>query len=215
MKGYEIARLHEVEVIEDGRSPFHAVRHHLGITAFGVNAFGPRAAGEKLINEHDEAEPDAQEELYVLLTGRARFEVDGETVALEPGAFLFVRPGSVRTAFAEEDGTTLLVVGAKAGEAYRPHGYELWAPLQQLFEAGNYEAVADRGREVLAQGPPYSLVYYNVACAESLAGRPDDAVEHLRRAVELNDELRAFAREDTDLAALRTDPRFEEILAQT
>ena len=64
MRGYEIAHLEEVEPIEDGRSAFRPVRHHLGISAFGANAFGPRAAGERLINEHDEAEPDAQEELY-------------------------------------------------------------------------------------------------------------------------------------------------------
>jgi hypothetical protein len=212
MSGYEIAQLEEIEPIEDGRSAFRPVRHHLGISAFGANVFGPRASGERLINEHDEAEPDAQEELYVVLAGRARFEIGGETVEAGPGRFVFVRPGVVRTAFAAEDGTTLFVVGAKPGEAYRAHGYELWAPLQPLFEAGDYAGVADRGREVLAQDPPYALLYYNVACAEAMSGRTDDAIDHLRRGIELNEELRQFAKRDSDLDALRTDPRFQELV---
>jgi tetratricopeptide (TPR) repeat protein len=213
MSGYEIAELDEIEEIEDGRSSFRPVRHHLGISAFGVNAFGPRARGEKLINEHDESDPDAHEELYVVLTGRARFEIDGESVDAGPGRFVFVRPGTKRTAFAEEDGTTLLAVGARSGHAYRAHGYELWAPLQPLFQAGDYAAVADRGREVLKQDPPFALLYYNVACAESLAGRVDDAIEHLRRSIELDEGTRAYAKDDSDLDALRGDPRFQELAA--
>jgi len=212
MSGYEIAQLEEIEPIEDGRSAFRPVRHHLGISAFGANVFGPRASGERLINEHDEAEPDAQEELYVVLAGRARFEIGGEKVEAGPGRFVFVRPGVVRTAFAVEDGTTLFAVGAKPGEAYRAHGYELWAPLQPLFEAGDYAGVADRGREVLAQDPPYALLYYNVACAEAMSGRADDAIDHLRRGIELNEELRQFAKGDSDLDALRADPRYQELV---
>ncbi len=212
MSSYEIAQLEEIDPIEDGRSAFRPVRHHLGITAFGANAFGPRAAGEPLINEHDEGEPDAQEELYVVLSGRARFEIDGETVDAGTGQLVFVRPGVTRTAFAEEDGTTLLVIGAKAGEAYRVHGYELWAPLQVLFEAGDYAGVAERGRDLLADDPPFALIYYNVACAESLVGRIDDAIGHLRRGIELNEELRGFAKGDSDLDALRDDPRFQELV---
>ena len=105
------------------------------------------------------------------------------------------------------------MIGAKPGEAYRAQGYELWAPLQTLFAAGEYAAVADRGRDVLAQDPPFALLYYNVACAESLAGRLDDAIAHLRRGVELNEELRDFAKRDSDLDALRDDPRFRELVS--
>ena len=210
--GYEIARLDQIDEIDDGRSPFRPVRHHFGIDAFGVSAFGPRASGERLINEHDEGEPDAQEELYVVTQGHARFEIGGESVDAPTGSYVFVRPGTMRTAFAVEDGTTLLAIGAKPGEPYRAHGYELWAPLQVLFANGDYAAVADKGREVLAQDPPYSLLYYNIACAESLAGRPDDAITHLRRGIELNDELREFAKGDSDLDPLHEDPRFQELV---
>jgi hypothetical protein len=212
MQKYEVAQLNDIEEIDDGRSPFRPVRHHLGITAFGVNAFGPRAAGDRLINEHDEAEPDAQEELYVVTSGRARFELDGETLDAPVGSLVFARPGASRTAFAEEDGTTLLAIGAKAGSPYRPEGYELWAPLHPLYQAGEHAAVADRAAEVLADDPPYAALYYNFACAASLAGRPDEALVHLRRGFELNGELREWARQDSDFDALRGDPRFQELL---
>ncbi len=212
MSDYEIAQIDEIEEIDDGRCPFRPVRHHFGMTAFGANAFGPRQAGERLINEHDEGEPDSQEELYVVTQGRARFDIGGETVEAAQGALVYVRPGATRTAFAEEDGTTLLVVGAKAGEAYKPHGFELWAPLQQLYAAGDYAAVADRGNEILAADPPFAGIYYNVACAASLAGRPDEALGHLRRAVELDEGTRAWARQDSDFAAIQDDPRFAELV---
>ena len=148
----------------------------------------------------------------MVIDGRARFEIDGETVDAPVGTLVFARPGASRTAFAEEDGTTLLAVGAKAGAPYRPEGCELWAPLNPLFQAGEYAAVADRAAEVLAADPPYGALYYNFACAASLAGRPDEAFAHLRRGLELNGELRGWAAEDSDLEALRCDSRFQELV---
>jgi tetratricopeptide (TPR) repeat protein len=213
MRSYEIAHLDEIEELDDGRSPFRPVRHSLGISAFGVNAWGPRRAGERLINEHDETGDDAQEELYVVIGGRARFEIDGEEVDAPTGTALFVRPSAKRTAFAEEDGTTLLVVGATPGVAYAPQGYELWVPLQRLYEAGEYAAAADRAAEVLAGDPPFGVLHYNFACVASLAGRHDEALVHLRRGLELNPALRDAARDDADLDAIRADPRFVELVA--
>src|SRR6478609_1125318 len=89
------------------------VREHLGIHAFGINAYTPSEDGT-LINEHDEAGA-GQEELYIVLDGRATFEVDGETVDAPPGTLVFVGPESRRKATG--DGT-VLVVGGTPGEAY-------------------------------------------------------------------------------------------------
>lgn len=209
MGHYAVATLSEIAEVDDGRCAYRPVRHHLGIMAFGVNAWGPRRVGEQLINEHDESGPRAQEELYVVTAGRARFEIDGERVDASAGSLVFVRPGVTRRAIAEEDGTTLLAVGAQAGAAYRPWGLELWAPLQPLFQRGEYAAVIDRAAEVLANDPPYGSLYYNFACAASLAGRRDDALSHLRRALELDESLCDLAKDDSDLDALRSDSRFQ------
>ena len=73
MSGWVSARLDEIDELDDGRSRYRPVRHHLGITAFGINAWSAPAAGDRLINEHDEAEPDVNEELYLVLEGRAAF----------------------------------------------------------------------------------------------------------------------------------------------
>ena len=208
---YQVARLEEIEEITDGREPWRPVRHHFGIASFGVNAWTGHAAGDRIINEHDEAD-DQQEELYVVLTGRALFELGGEPVDAPAGTFVFVRPGLKRTAFAEEAETSVLALGGKPGKAYEVSGWEIWAPLDPLYRAGEYAAAADRGRELVEAHPQYPMVSYNLACCESLAGRPADAIEHLRQAVERSDELRRLARTDSDLDPIRGEPEFRELV---
>jgi tetratricopeptide (TPR) repeat protein len=207
---YLIAQLDEIEVVNDGRCPWRPVRHHLGISAFGVNSWTAVNAGDRIINEHDEADED--EELYVVTDGHARFEIDGETVDAPGGSLLFVPPGVKRTAFAEEAGTTVLVIGATPGKPYEASGWELWAPLNALYAEGKYEEAADRGREVIEAHPQYGAPLYNLACCESLAGRTDDAIEHLRRAIAVSDRTREYARGDSDFDPIREDPRFVELV---
>jgi tetratricopeptide (TPR) repeat protein len=213
MSGYAVAHLDDIEEITDGREPWRPVRVHFGIQAFGVNAWTARNAGDRIINEHDESDgPDPQEELYLVLDGRARFELDGEQVDAPAGTLVFVRPGVKRTAFAEEAGTTLLVLGGTPGKAYEPDGWELWAPLNPLYQSGRYEEAADRGRELIDAHPEYLNLVYNVACCESLAGRKDDAIEHLRLAIDRNERVRELAAEDSDLDAIRDEPAFKELV---
>ncbi|MDX6479361.1 MAG: hypothetical protein QOG29_1948 [Gaiellaceae bacterium] len=211
---YKVAHVDEIQELDDGRVPMRPVRHHLGITAFGVNAFTGREAGDRIINEHDEADAgDGDEELYVVLSGRAVFELDGDRIVAPEGTFVFVPPSVKRTAFAEEPGTTLVAVGATPGHPYVPRGWEVWAPLNALYQAGEYAEVADRGRKLVETHPQYPLVFYNLACCESLAGRTTDAIDHLRRALELSDEVRVFAKDDSDLDSLRAEPAFKELFA--
>ena len=213
MDGYAVAHVDEILELDDGRAPMRAVRHHFGITAFGVNAWIAREAGARIINEHDESEPDSNEELYLVLRGRASFEVDGERVDAVAGTLVFVRPGVKRTAFGEEPGTTIVAVGGVAGKPYEPGGWELFAPVRPLYEAGDYVRAAERGRELLADDPPYADLFYNVACCESLAGQNDQAIAHLRRAIELSERTRSLLEDDSDLDSIRQDPGFKELLA--
>ena len=213
MAPFAVARLDEIDEIDDGRCAFRPVRHHFGITTFGVNAMTARSEGDRLINEHEEAEPDSSEELYVVMSGHARFELDGETHDAPVGTFVHVPPGIKRTAFAEEAGTTVLAIGgAPSGKPYDPNGWELFAPLFPLFASGDYEEGADRAQALIADDPPYGAVYYNTACFEARAGRIDAALAHLRRGVELSPRLAELARGDEDLAALRDQAEFAEIV---
>ena len=210
MNEYAVARLEEIDEISDGREPWRPVRQHFGIRAFGVNTWTGRETGDRIINEHDE-EGDA-EELYLVHTGRARFELAGETVDAPAGTLVFVPPGTRRTAFAEEPGTTLLAVGAKPGEVYEPDGWELWAEIGPLYQAGDYRQAADRARPLAEAHPEYPLLAYNLACVESLAGRKEDALEHLRLAAEGSERFRRYAAGDSDFDAIRDDPRFKEVV---
>src|SRR5262249_2214838 len=106
-----------------------------------------------------------------------------------------------------------VVVGAAAGQAYEPDGWEIWAPLRPLYEAGEYAAVADRAREVVEARPRYADPLYNLACCESLAGRTTDATEHLRQAIEQSERLRSPAADDSDFDPIRDEPAFKKLVA--
>jgi tetratricopeptide (TPR) repeat protein len=211
---YTVVQLEEIEEVSDGRCPLRPVATHLGITSFGANTWTARHAGDRIINEHDESEPGSDEELYVVLAGRAAFELDGERMDAPAGTLVFARPGVKRTAIAEEPETTIVAIGGVPGKAYEPSGWPLWAPLRPLYEAGNYAEVADRGQELLAANRGYPDLFYNVACCESLAGRTADALEHLRRAIELSEYSRAFAKGDSDFDPIRDEPAFEELVGR-
>lgn len=213
MSSFTVARLDEIPEVTDGREPWRPIRHHLGITAFGVNSWTGAAEGDRILNEHDESdEGDSQEELYLVLSGRAAFEVAGERVDAPAGTLVYVRPGAKRTAFAEEADTTVLAIGGTPGKAYEPTGWEVWAPIGRLYQAGDYEEAADLGRKALEEHPEYSELFYNVACCESLAGRTADAIAHLRQAVERSEHLRDLARSDSDFDRIRDDPAFAELV---
>jgi hypothetical protein len=61
--------------------------------------------------------------------------------------------------------------------------------------------------------PDYATLQYNLACCESLAGRNEDAIAHLGRAIELWDGFREYAATDSDFDPLRDDPAFAALLA--
>lgn len=215
MAGYRIARLDDMEEIDDGREPYRAVRHQLGITAFGVTAWTGKETGDRILNEHDEADTDTgdrNEELYLVLEGRARFELDGDPVDAPAGTFVFVEPEVKRTAFAEEPGTTIVAVGATAGKPYEAVGWELWSPIRPRYEAGEHEAVVDALTPLVADNPQYALLAYNLACVECLTGRRTEALAHLRQAIDRSEFFRDFAKDDSDLDAIREEPEFREIV---
>jgi len=102
----------------------HDVRGFFGIGSFGANAFEAHE-GELLVVPHDElGEGEQQEELYLVVEGRAQFVCDGEPVELGPGEVLFARPGVKREAVALDSPTMLVIVGGRPGEAYSP---PIWA----------------------------------------------------------------------------------------
>jgi glutathione-dependent formaldehyde-activating enzyme/tetratricopeptide repeat protein len=90
---------------------------------------------------------------------------------------------------------------------------EAWGSLLPLYEAGDYAAAAERGVALVGEHPENAELAYNVACCASLAGRADDAVALLRRAVDLDHALRPIAAGDSDFAALADVAAFRQLVS--
>ncbi len=70
-------------------------------------------------------------------------------------------------------------------------------------EAGRLVAAADALRIGLASHPDDPTLLYDLGCYEALTGHLDDALGHIRRALELDRSLRPLAAADSDLDPLR------------
>ena len=120
---HRVTRVDEIphQLAVEGKLRWHAVRHDFDVKGFGTNAYTALEAGDMVVEPHDE---DEFEELYAVLTGAARFTVDGETFEARPGSLVFVTPPSQREAYALEPGTTVLAVGGVPGRAYEVSEWE-------------------------------------------------------------------------------------------
>jgi tetratricopeptide (TPR) repeat protein len=208
--GFETARLDELERFQ-GSFVTIPVRIPLGISAFGVNAYAAAEAGGQVIEDHDELGAGAgrHEELYVVVAGHARFEVAGEEVDAQTGTLVFVRdPAARRSAVAVTPDTTVLVVGATAGQAFEPSPWEAWLEALPLYTARDFAGAADVMGRALERHPDNPNILYNLACCEALAGRRDEALTHLVRAGELEPRVPGWVRDDADLDSLRDAPEF-------
>jgi len=212
MTAWEVARLDELDTVPIGEGVlWHPVRRRFGIQSFGVNAYTSERVGEHVVEDHDESGSGAggHEELYVVLRGLARFTVDGETVHAPAGTFVFVRdPALRRSAIAEEEGTVVLAVGGEPGRPYEVSPWESYFAAIPALRAGRFEEAIGLMQEGLREHPGNPSVLYNLAAAESLAGRTLDAITHLREAVGVKPELRDRAWTDPDFDPIRRDPDF-------
>ena len=198
-------RLEDVEPIPvvGGKLLWRPLRRTLDVGAFGINAYLAPEVGDDVVEEHTE-EALQHEEIYVVLSGRAGFTLDDETLDAPAGTVVFIRDPTVkRYARAEEPETTVLAVGGPRGSAYEPSPWEDRFAAEKHRASGDYEAMAEELAIALERRPEDPGTHYDLACAQALAGHPDDALDHLRRALELRPEWADHAREDEDLVSLR------------
>jgi tetratricopeptide (TPR) repeat protein len=216
-KAFEIGNLLELEGDENDLRVRMDIRRQFGVGAFGISAYRSVTTGQ-LVGEHDEAGfrlgLSGQEELYVVVSGRATFTVNGEQLAAPAGSIVFVRdPAATRGAVAEEPGTTILAIGGKVGEAFLPLP-EDFIPAFDAYNAKDYERSLEEYRRLLeGDFPRKAGIHFNIACNAALLGRTDDAIAHLREAIEADPQAAELARTDTDLDSIRDDPRFAELVS--
>ncbi len=104
-----------IDELGDGYG-FRKIRKPLGVTAFGVNAVVYPPGYEGFHHYHD-----TQDELYVVHSGLARMEADGDVREYGPGGLMHVEsttPRKVSNA-SETDDLVLIVIGGKDGYVAR------------------------------------------------------------------------------------------------
>lgn len=121
MGAYKAARLDDIAAEQ---WPYWApIRHHFDIRSFGINAWRG-ADGDEVIKRHTEEEQN-HEEVYVVLSGRAVFEIGGEEVDAPAVTVVHIGdPLAERVAVAKEDGTVILSIGSTLGGAYEVAGWD-------------------------------------------------------------------------------------------
>ena len=204
-KDWQSVRLDEIDPIPvvDGTLLWRPLRRTLDIGAFGINAYTAPNPGDDVVEEHTE-ETYRHEEVYVVLSGRATFTLDDETLDAPAGTVVFIRnPAVKRHARAEEPDTSVLAVGGPRDAAYEPSSWEHSFAAEKHRASGDFEAMAAEIAGGLEQNPDNPGLLYNLGCAEALAGRPEEALEHVRRALKLKPEWEDQARKDEDLVTLR------------
>jgi quercetin dioxygenase-like cupin family protein len=195
----------------NGWSP---IRRELGVESFGVNAWTAREEGAAVIPEHDE-KPSGHEELYLVTAGRATFTVAGDEIEAPVGTLVFVPDPEVRRgAVSTEAPTTVVSVGGQPGAVYRPRSWERNIDVMGLFEQGDYEGARDLLITAMDEYEDRDALLYNLACAEALLGRPDEALAHLRESVADRPDLAEAALTDEDLESLRDLPGFAEAVGR-
>ena len=201
---------------DTGRRGRVYIRRDAGIESFGVNAFYQADGGAFVIGEHDELGPagSGHEELYVVVAGDCSFTVGGEEFDAPGGTAIFVRdPATKRSARAKEDGTIVLAVGGRPGEAFKPGPIESISGFFRLYREQDYAGALAVLRSGLETNPGNAFILYNVACMEALVGRGEEALEPLAEALAAWPAYKELATNDDDFAALRDDPRFQALVS--
>jgi mannose-6-phosphate isomerase-like protein (cupin superfamily) len=101
-----------------GGGRFRYAGKSLGVKAWGMNLL-KLPAGWADYPDHDHA-ADGQEEVYLVLEGRATLVAGNESFELAPGTFARVGPAQKRKIVPGPDGVTLLALGGTPGKAYAP-----------------------------------------------------------------------------------------------
>jgi SagB-type dehydrogenase family enzyme len=106
-----------------------------------------------------------------------------------------------------------LVVLCLAMSALAEDFDELIAEADGKYEAREYAKALELYEKAFKAGDPSYLDFFNAACAAALAGKSDAAFENLHRSVEAGLVDAEWLTSDTDLEVLKSDSRWDKLLA--
>lgn len=178
------------------------VRRALGVEAFGVNAFRAATSGEAVVEDH--VESTGQQELYVVLRGRARLLIGGSAIDVGPGAAVFVPdPDVQRSGTALEDGTIVLAIGGWADRAYHPLPWEPIYLARPAMQRGDWADAAEILRREGGEQLDTAILRYRLACCHARLGEDDRAIAELERAIAIDRGYRERAATEDAFVAMR------------
>jgi len=202
---YSVTNFSELESFPVGKSGliWHPIRSRLGIRPFGMNSYTAAEVGGEIVEDHSE-ETYGHEEVYIVVSGRATFTLNGDEVDAPAGTIVHLPDPSVRrSAVAVEPETRVLAVGGKPGEAYLPSAWELFFRASSLPPEEALALIEGSEGYNLADAAGYQ---YNLACYRALAGKREEAVDAFRQAFELDPErVSRYAADDRDLDSIRDE----------
>jgi mannose-6-phosphate isomerase-like protein (cupin superfamily) len=125
MPDYTVKRIDEMEAVFGGA--FKRARAELGVSSFGMAVMDIPPNTDQY-PEHDHAD-DGQEEVYVVLRGRAEIDIEGERIDLDPETLVRVASGTKRKIYTGSEGARILALGGTPNQAYdAPEFSKLGAP---------------------------------------------------------------------------------------
>ena len=110
-------------------------------------------------------------------------------------------------------GLTFLAEFLETARRARPDDADVLAELGHVYtrQGRNAEGL-EVDRRLARLVPDNPTVHYNLACSLALTGSPVSALEALEEAVRLGYTDGGYLLEDSDLASLRADPRFQVLV---
>lgn len=92
----------------------------------------------------------------------------------------------------------------------------LWSNIgYTLREMGDISGAIDathRAKSFAKNPQDAKMAHYNLACYLSQSGKTEQALDHLSKACSDDPQIREWAKQDSDLDPIRSDPRFSGIL---
>jgi tetratricopeptide (TPR) repeat protein len=92
---------------------------------------------------------------------------------------------------------------------------QLYALGVMEHNKGNYDTAIAYFLRSLEKHPGADYIYYSVAASHALKGNAAESLENLRKAVELNEDSRIYAKNDSDFSSLQTRKEFAELVGIT